>query len=151
MKRKDIGAHLLGQRIFIHSKKGTQSVPAFAEPLYELSLHDSSKVIGEKVRECIEAYQEGTERYDREKWKTVNDPLIKLSGEKSSKAFFTKIKDVPINVVENKITFFPTLNKGWKEGFVWTEHPNIELDYSTASDEDLGKALLRAFELSSIA
>jgi len=148
--RKSIGAYQLGSRIFIHPKKGTQSVPALAEPVYELSTDDPPILIGEKVRKCIEAYEPGRERYDREKWKTVNDPLIKLAGEKNSKAFFTKIKDVPTVLIENKITFSPTENKGWKDGFGWTEHSNIELDYSTATDEDLGKALLKAFELSSI-
>lgn len=76
--------------------------------------------------------------------------MIKLAGEKSSKAFFTKIKDVPTVLIDDKITFSPTENKGWKDGFGWTQHPNIELDYSSATDEDLGKALLKAFELSSI-
>lgn len=41
-------------------------------------------------------------------------------------------------------------NHGWKEGFKNTEHPNIELDYASATDEDSGKALLKAFELSTI-
>lgn len=148
--RKSIGTYQLGNRLFIHAKKGTQSVPALSEPIYELSLDDSPELIGEKVRECLEAYEPGRERYDREKWKTVNDPLIKLADEKTSKAFFTKVKNVPTILIEDKITFSPTENKGWKDGFGWTEYPNIELDYSSATNEDLGKALLKALELSSI-
>lgn len=150
MMKKVADGSLLGNRIFINSKKGTQSVPALSEPIYELSIDDSPEIIGAKVRKCIEAYEPGKERYDREKWKTANDPLIKLAGEKDSKGFFTKIKHIPILVRDGKITFFPRDNHGWKEGFKKTEHPNIELDYTSATDEDLGKALLKAFELSSI-
>lgn len=149
MKRQ-ADATLLGGRVFINSKKGTESVAALSEPLYELSLGDSPELIGEKVRECIEAYQPGSERYNREKWKTVNDPLIKIAGEKSEESFFTKVKYVPISQIGEKVTFYPRDNFGWKNGFKKTEHPNIELDYSTVTDEDLGKALLKAFELSSI-
>ncbi|MFN6087998.1 MAG: contact-dependent growth inhibition system immunity protein [Cyclobacteriaceae bacterium] len=148
--RKEINAYQLDKRIFVHSKKGTQSVPAFAEPLYQLSTDEDPILIGKKVRECIEAYQPGSERYTREDWKKVNDPLIKLAGEKSSKAFFKKVLYVPISLINDKLTLFPSVNAG-SDGFKNTEHPNIELDYSAATDEDLGKALLKAFELSSIA
>lgn len=148
--KKSIGAYQLGNKVFIHAKKGTQSVPILSEPIYELSIDDSPELIGKKIRECIEAYVHSQERYDRDKWKTVNDPLIKMAGEKTSKAFFTKVKDVPTVLVDNKITFSPTENRGWKEGFGWTQHPNIELEFARATDEDLGKALLKAFELSSI-
>lgn len=150
MTKKVADGSLLGKRIFINSKKGTQSVPALAEPIYELSVEDSPELIGAKVRECIEAYEPGTDRYDREKWKTVNDPLIKLAGEKNSKGFFNKIKYVPILVRDEKITFFPRENHGWKEGFKQTEYPNIELDYTNATNEDLGNALIKAFELSKL-
>ncbi len=149
--KKSIGVYQLGNRLFIHAKKGTQSVPVLSDPIYELSINDSPQLIGKKVRECIEAFQPGSERYDREKWKTANDSLIKIAGEKSSKAFFLKIKDVPTVLIDDTLTFTPTVNKGWKDGFGWTENPNIEMDYTSATDEDLGKALLKAFELSSIA
>ena len=147
--RKESSAFLFKNKIFIHAKKGTQSVPAFSEPLFQLELNDSVELIGNKVRKCIEAYQSGNERYDREKWKTVNIPLLKLAGVKGSSSFFGKALNVPINLENNSIVFFPTLNTG-KGGLKWTQHPNIELDFSTATDEDLGKALLKAFELSSI-
>lgn len=148
--KKQADATLLDDRVFINSKKGTESVAALSEPIYELSFGDSPELIGARVRECIEAYEPGRERYDREKWKTVNDPLIKLAGEKSEKSFFTKVKYVPISQIGEKVTFYPRDNFGWKDGFKKTEHPNIELDYTSATDEDLGKALLKAFELSSI-
>ena len=140
--KKLADATLLDNRIFLNSKKGTESVPAFSEPLYELNTNDTPVLIGKKVRECIEAFQSGNERYDREKWKKANEPLIRLSGEKSEKLFFTKVKYVPISLIENKLTFYPRVNHGWKEGFKKTKHPNIELDYTIATDEDLGKALL---------
>ena len=37
-----------------------------------------------------------------------------------------------------------------KDGFKNTKYPNLELNYSDASNEELGKALLSAFEMSSI-
>lgn len=148
--RKSIGAYQLGNRVFIHAKKGTQSVPALSEPIYELSMDDPPELIGEKVRECIEAYEPGGERYDREKWKTANDPLIKLAGEKNSKSFFTKVKNPLVVLLGDVLHFSPKDNYGWKEGFKQTRHPNIELDYLTATDKDLGKSLLKVFELSSI-
>jgi predicted nucleotide-binding protein (sugar kinase/HSP70/actin superfamily) len=150
MMKKVADGSLLGNRVFINSKKGTQSVPTLTEPIYELSIDDSPEQIGEKVGECIEAYQPGSERYDREKWKTVNDPLIKLAGEKDSKAFFTKVKNPSVVLLGDVLHFSPRDNHGWKEGFKKTEHPNIELDYTKATNEDLGNALLKAFELSSI-
>jgi hypothetical protein len=148
--KKSIGAYQLGNRVFIHAKKGTESVPAFSEPLYELCIDDSPEIIGERIRECIEAYKPGRECYDREKWKTANDPLIKLAGEKDSKAFFTKVKNPSVVLLGDVLHFSPRDNHGWKEGFKKTEHPNIELDYTKATNEDLGNALLKAFELSSI-
>ena len=54
-------------------------------------------------------------------------------------------------LIDDVLYFTPTANHGWKEGFKKTKYPNIELNYATAKDEDLGKALLTAFELSSIA
>jgi hypothetical protein len=148
--KKIADASLLGNRIFLNSRKGTRSVAALSEPIFELDIGDSPSDIGCKIRECIESFQPGNERYDREKWKTVYDPLINLAGEKNPKAFFTKVKNVPILYLDDKITFFSRDNYGWKEGFKKTEHPDIELDYANATDEDLGRALLKAFELSSI-
>lgn len=148
--RKESNVYLLDNMMFIHSKIGTQSVPAFSEPLFDLDMNQTSAVeIGNRLRKCLESFQPGNERYDREKWKTVNDPLIKRSGEKNSKSFFKKVKYVPVNVISDTIRIHPSVNAG-KDGFKQTEHSSIELDYSTATDEDLGNALLKAFELSSI-
>lgn len=148
--KKSIGVYQLSNKIFIHAKRGTESVPAFSEPLYELNIEDSPELVGKKIRECIEAYEPGRERFDRERWKTVNDPLIKLAGEKDSKSFFTKVKNPQVVLLGDILHLSPRDNHGWKEGFKKTEHPNIELDYTSATDEDLGKALLKAFELSNI-
>jgi len=148
--KKSIGVYKLNDRIFIHAKKGTQSVAAFSEPLYELDVSDSAEKIGNKVRECIESYQQGNDRYDREKWRTVNDPLIKLAGEKDSKTFFSKVLNPLVVLLNGVIHFCPRENHGWKDGFKESQHPNIQLDYSTATDRDLGVALLKALELSSI-
>jgi hypothetical protein len=151
--KKSIGAFVLNDNIFLNSKRTTsQGMAILAEPIYKLSLNDDSKVIGEKVRMCIESYNDDklTPHPTRGGFKTINDPLIKLAGEKNSKSFFTKIKDVEVVLVDKVLYFTPTENHGWKEGFKKTKYPNIELDYSTATDEDLGKALLKAFELSSI-
>jgi hypothetical protein len=149
--QKKAGSYLLRDRIFIHGKKKTtQGLSMFSYPLFELSLDDLPEAIGEKVRECLEAFLEGNQPPSREELKKINDPMIQLAGEKTTKGFFTKVKDVPINLTNNRITFFPTENHGWKDGFKNTQHPNIELDYGSATNEDLGKALLKAFELSSI-
>lgn len=149
--KKSIGVYLLNDKIFIHSKIGTQSVPAFSEPLFEIDFNSDNKLIGEKIRECIESYQQGArERYGREKWKTVNDPLIKLAREKNSKSFFAKVKNPNVVLINDILYFNSTENHGWKDGFKGTSFPNIELVYSQATDEDLGAALKKAFELSSI-
>jgi len=149
--RKEASAYLLNDRVFVHAKKRTiKTVPIFSEPLYELSLSDPPVTMGNKIKECIEAFSEGHDHPSREDFKKTNDPTIRLAGEKTPKAFFTKVKYVPITLMGDKIIFYPSVNKGWKDGFANTEHPNIELDYSIATNEDLGKALLRAFELSII-
>ncbi|MDE3740312.1 hypothetical protein [Maribacter polysaccharolyticus] len=148
--KKSIGAYQLGRRIFIHPKKGTQSVAVLAEPIQELSIDDSLEKVGRVIRECIEAYEIGKERYDREKWKTVNDPLVKMSGCKSANEFFKQVFNPPVVLLNKTIHFCPRYNHGLKKGFKKTEHPNIELDYFIASDKDLGKALLKTFELCGI-
>lgn len=151
--KKSIGSFVLNNDIFLNSKKTTnQGMAILSEPIFKLSLNDDSKLIGEKIRICIDSYNDdrSTPHPTREGFKTINDPLIKLAGAKSSKDFFTKVKDVEVVLIDNTLYFSPTENHGWKEGFKKTEHPNIELDYSAATDEDLGNALLKAFELSSI-
>ena len=151
--KKSKGAFVLNDSIFLNSKKTTnQGMAILSEPIFKLALNDESKLIGEKIRICIESYNDDklTPHPTKDGFKTINDPLIKLAGEKSSKSFFTKVKDVEVVLIANVLYFTPTDNYGWKEGFKKTKHPNIELDHATATDEDLGKALLKAFELSSI-
>jgi hypothetical protein len=143
-------ATLLDNRIFINSKKGTESVAVLSEPIFELKIDSSPELLGEKVRICIESYQPGKERFSRADWRKVNDPLIKLSGEKSKISFFSKIKYVPISLNEDKLTFYPRNNCGWKIGFKKTIHSNIELEFMKASNKEIGLALLKAFELSKI-
>jgi hypothetical protein len=51
---------------------------------------------------------------------------------------------------DNRLKYYPTLNKGWKTGITPMEYPPIELVYDKSPVEDLGETLLRAFELSSM-
>jgi hypothetical protein len=88
--KKIADASLLGDRIFLNSRKGTRSVAALSEPIFELDISDSLEKIGCKIRECIDSFQPGNERYDSEKWKTVYDPLINLADEKNPKTFFPR-------------------------------------------------------------
>jgi hypothetical protein len=148
--KKSIGAYQLEDRIFLHAKKGTQSVAAFSEPLYELRVGDSLVLIGERIRDCIESYQFGNDRYTRDDWKTVNDPLIKMAAVKNERIFSKNVLKIQVILIDEVIYFCPRNNHGLKEGFKKAEYPNIELDYASATDEDLGRALLTAFELSSI-
>ena len=149
--RREAIAYQLGEQIFIHGKKRTiRSTPIFAEPVYAINYFSSSEDIGKIVRTCVKAFSEGHEHPSRDDFKGVNDPLIKLAKQKSSKAFFTKVKCVPIIELNGFISFCPTENHGWKNGFKFTVHPNIDLDYSKLSDSDLGKALIQALERSSI-
>jgi len=76
--------------------------------------------------------------------------LLDLADCKTAKAFFERVKYVPISLDGDLIIFYPTDNKGMKDGFKNTKYPNLELNYSDASNEELGKALLSAFEMSSI-
>ncbi len=150
--RREIEAYQLKDKLFLHGKKRTdRTVPILSEPVYEFDQGVDASKIGKTVRKCIESFYENYPHPSREEFKKVNDPLIKLAGEKSSKAFFTKAIWVGVIEKDGKISFSPTENHGWKEGFKQTEYSNIELDYTSATDEDLGKALLTAFELSSIA
>ena len=147
--RRELEAYQLKDKLFIHGKKRTdRTVPILSEPVYQYDSESDAVLIGKTVRECIESFYEGVPHPSREEFKKVNDPLIQLSGEKNSKAFFTKVKWVGVIEKDGRISFIPTENHGWKEGFKKTEHPNIELDYSIATDEGLGNALLKAFELS---
>lgn len=149
--RRELEAYQLKDQLFLHGKKRTdRTVPILSEPVYKYDNGTDATVIGKTVRECIESFYKGYPHPSREEFKKVNDPLIKLAGEKSSKSFFTKVRWVGVIEKDGKISFAPTENHGWKKGFKNTEHPNIELDYASATDEDLGKALLKAFELSSI-
>ncbi len=149
--RRELEAYQLKDKIFLHGKKRTdRTVAILSEPVYQFDQDVDASKIGKTVRDCIESFYEGYTHPSKEEFKKVNEPLIKLTGEKNSKAFFTKVKWVGVIEKERKISFAPTENHGWKNGFKQTEHPNIELDYSTATDEDLGKALLKAFVLSSI-
>jgi hypothetical protein len=149
--RREIEAYQLKDKLFLHGKKRTdRTVPILSEPVYQLNKDVDVSKIGKTVRDCIESFYEGYPHPSREEFKKVNDPLIKLAGEKSSKAFFTKAKWVGVIEKDGIISFSPTENHGWKDGFKQTKYTNIELDYSMATNEDLGKALLKAFELSSI-
>jgi hypothetical protein len=149
--RREVEAYQLNDMLFLHGKKRTnRTVPILSEPVFQFNKDVQVFKIGSTVRECIEAFSEGHPHPPREEFKKVNDPLIKLAGEKSSKSFFSKVKWVGIIEKEGKIIFAPTENHGWKDGFKNTQHANIELDYASATDEDLGNALLKAFELSSV-
>ncbi|WP_282048522.1 contact-dependent growth inhibition system immunity protein [Maribacter aquivivus] len=148
--KKSIGTYQLGEIIIIHPKKGTESVAVLAEPIYQLNIKESPSKIGSIIRRCIEAYIDGDERYDKEKWKKVNDPLVKLTGLKNSNEFFKNVLNPQVVLINGVIHFCPRENHGIKKGFKKTDYPNIELDYSNATDEDLGNALLKALELSSI-
>jgi hypothetical protein len=148
--RREAEAYQLKNILFLHGKKRTdRTVPILSEPIFQFDNDDQVSKIGNTVRECIEAFSEGHPHPSREEFKKVNDPLIKLAGEKTPKSFFSKVKWVGIVEKGGKISFAPTENHGWKEGFKNTEYSNIELDYASATNEDLGKALLKAFELSS--
>lgn len=148
-----MGAFVLNDKIFLNSKKTTnQGMALLAEPIFKLALTEDPKLIGEKGRKCIESYNndKSTPHPTREGFKTINAPLIELADEKNAKSFFSKVKNVDVVLIDSRLFFTPTNNHGWKEGFKKTRYPNIELDYASSTDEDLGKALLKAFELSSI-
>jgi hypothetical protein len=113
--KKSIGAFVLNGNIFLNSKRTTnQGMAILSEPIYKLSLSDDSRIIGEKVRICLESYSDDklTPHPSREGFKLMNDPLVKLAGEKSSKSFFTKVKDVEVVLIDSVLYFTPTENHG---------------------------------------
>jgi hypothetical protein len=151
MMKKSIDVYLFGELIFMNAKKKTtMGLDIFALPVSKLPLSESFEVVGEKMKETLSQYLINQQHPSKEEWKTFSKPLIDLANCKTAKAFFEKVKYVPVSLENNCLTFYPTINKGMKEGFKNTEQPNIELDYNSANNEDLAKCLLKAFDLSSI-
>jgi hypothetical protein len=150
--RREIRTYKLGNNIFMHGTKRSvlNFMPLPSEPVYELDYQSDLSVIGNTIRKCIESCGEGQKHPSRDEFKTINDTLIKKANQKNSKSFFPKVLSVPISEIDGTITIYPSENHGWKDGFKNSEHPNLELDYKIASDEDLGKALKQAFEWSII-
>lgn len=151
--KKSIGTFLLDDKVIINSKKTTnQGMGIIGDLIYKLSISDEFKLIGEKIRLCLESYNDdkSASHPTKEGFKNINNKLVEIAGEKNSKSFFTKVKNPIVVLINNTLFISPMDNYGWKEGFKKTIYPNIELDYSTATDEELGRALIEAFEKSSI-
>jgi len=149
--KKSIDVYLLGDFIFINAKKKTtMGLDIFSLPVFKLSVSESLEILAEKIKEALDQYTINQKHPSKEEWKTFNKPLLDLADCKTAKAFFERVKYVPISLDGDLIIFYPTDNKGMKDGFKNTKYPNLELNYSDASNEELGKALLSAFEMSSI-
>lgn len=124
------------------------STPIFSQPLF--SDNTSSVVLGMAVRKCLDSWTEGHPKPTREELKRINDPLIELAGEKSSKSFFIKISYVPAKQVDSTLSFYPTINNGWKAGFAAVESGPIVLEkIHEKTDLEIGEALLIALSQSS--
>lgn len=147
---KTINISQLDRRLFINANKKTvTTLPIFSQPLFEFSIDSDPSVLGKAVRKCLESWTEGHPQPDREALKHINDPLIELAGKKSPKDFFDKIKSIPTKLVDNTLSFYPTINNGWKEGFSVAEGgPVVIQDINKSTDFQIGNALINALSMS---
>lgn len=143
---KTINVSQLERRIFINANKKTvSSLPIFSHPLFEFNIGTDPSDLGKAIRKCLNAWTEGHPQPSREELKKINQPLIELAGKKSSKEFFSSIKSLPTKLVDNTLSFYPTINNGWKAGFSALEGGPIVIEnISESTDFQIGEALLKA-------
>ena len=149
--RKSSVAFFFKDNLFIASKKKSNSGLEFVkEPIFKFSIDEDVSEIGTKIIDAISFFEVGADDLKRDEFKAVFEPILKIVNCKSYNTFWKTAKHVPIVLEIGIITFYATENFGPKGGYSGRVMPKIDLDVENASASDLGTALLKAFELSSI-
>jgi len=149
---KTIGINQIDEKIFIFSNRKTnRTVPILGTTIIKLTISDSFESIGTAVLKCIVKWEENVPHPNKEEFKTINEPLVKLSGEKNKKEYFEKIKSVSVKIVGDKLSYFPMINKGWKKGFINTEYKQIVIEnYLSVNTKKIGELTIQALNESKV-
>lgn len=149
MIKKESNAILYKKVIYMIAKQGTESVPAHTDNISVALLTDNECEIGSKLLDSLNSFVSSRQRFNREDWKRVNLPLLKVTNAKTEKELFGNSKLVQIVYRDDIISIYPSINRGWKS----TENKTlgdlvINLKVNEMDNCDLGTALLKAFEIS---
>lgn len=151
MIKKESNAILYNGVIYIIAKQGTESVPAHTDNISMVKLSDDVCDIGSKLLISLNSFIPSRQRFNREDWKKVNLPLLKLANVKTEKLLFGNSKLVQVVLRDDNISIYPSINKGWKSTENKTLGENvITININDSNNCDLGLALLQAFEISTL-
>lgn len=151
MIKRESSALLFTDKIFFTVKKGTESVAAPTEQIFELDINEDPCKIGNTARQVLLSFIFDNARYSREDWKNVYEPLINRTKSKSIKKMFDNCKCVNIYSVDSKLMIVPSINKGYnKTGTKSLYEQMFEDNLDTITDCDFGKMILKAFEISTL-
>lgn len=151
MIKRDSSALLLGNTIYLVVHRGTESIPAPADKIFELLVTDEPNYIGSKVKEALYAFIQDKVRFGREDWKKVYEPQLLRMGFKTVKKMYDSVKIVNIFSRDNKLMLLPYKNCGYnKSGTKSFDDKIITTDLEGVSDYELGEMLKIAFEISTL-
>jgi hypothetical protein len=141
---KAASSYLKNGKIYIHpSSKTTAGVWILSEPVIVLDCKESSKNLGSAVIDALNSSKEQMPHPTT--WKSIFDPILKLSGSKSWNNFVKSTRCVEIELDENIICFIPTLNQGEKEGFSQLSSKKISVNSLSVTYDKMGECLLEVF------
>lgn len=135
-------------------KKGNVHVQAYAEitagfyraygPIFTCSVSDEAQ-IAQNVRKAFEYSIQGVPQPSREGWKEVQRPMLEAVGAKTWDGLAKGARAIGLVLDQAIVKIEPSLNY-WDRGGVGLPDQAIFVPNDTP---DLGKFIVRAFELSS--
>lgn len=134
-------------------KKGKVHIQAYAKniggggsiaygPVFTCALTDGDQIV-RHLRQAFEYSIQGVPHPDREGWKEVQRPMLEAVGAKTWIGLAWGAKALGFELKDNILTIEPSSNY-WNRG--GDDMPEIIVPYDAP---DLGKMIVRAFEISS--
>jgi hypothetical protein len=141
------GAYLISSQIIVHSDVIYQSGwSQISEPIYSTSLSENPALIGEYIRQALDACTSGVP--DPQKYVSSLSLVLKAAKLRSNRELQQNSVLCFIEEGEGGIKFVPTHNGGTRgdtKGFQFLNNRAICVP-SDSDPSDLGAALLRAFK-----
>jgi hypothetical protein len=124
------------QQFLIHAlSKTTDGVWILSEPCSALAIECDDRGLGTAIRRTLEGSL--PEVPHPSSWNKVFEPMLRLAGVKTWKAFATGSACIQIETDGNQVVLIPQTNRGPKEGF----EPDLSraATLESASAEELGR------------
>ena len=143
---KASGVYLINKNIIVCGMQQATTGLWFHNQEYsKLAYNSDYACIGKSIRDSLLSSRYGVTHPSQEYWETSINPLLTLAGEKSYRSLARKAVLCSIRMNNEEISLLPT--RRGKGGIYSHKVESTKLLSISATDEELGQALMEAFKL----